>query len=199
MEEGVLHIELVDGPLSRERQGEDGANGRRLHHGAECLIKVHTWSLSEPAQNPASLVPFQRTISLELVLEDPLPDDHIVMWRARNQIPGVIPQEGSMLFFHSRPPIGVGEGATEGLRDRGQWRRGEESRLPEAELRTGDHAMLVDDGDHRHGSLRQRRCAGDWRGRRRSLGTSRVDTVVGLHRRERTRCLARGRVRARCR
>jgi len=160
MEEGVLHIELVDGPLSRERQGEDGANGRRLHHRAECLIKVHTWSLSEPAQDPASLVPFQRTISLELVLEDPLPGDLISMRWARNQIPGVIPQEGSMLFFHSRPPIGVGEGATEGLRDRRQGSRGEERRLPETEFRTSDHAMLVDDGNHRHGSLGQGRGAG---------------------------------------
>ena len=101
-----------------------------------------------------------------------------------------------MLFFHSRPPIGVGEGATEGLRDRRQGSRGEERRLPEAELRTSDHAMLVDDGNHRHGSLGQGRGAGaDGRWWSRPV-SPRVDAGVGLHRWKGTRRLA---IRSRCR
>jgi hypothetical protein len=90
---------------------------------------------------------------LELVLEDPLPGDHISMQWLRDKNPGLIPQEGSMLFFHCRPPIGIGNGATEGLRNQRQGSRGEESRLPEDEFRTSDHAMLVDYKNHRHGSL----------------------------------------------
>ena len=160
MEEGVLDVELVNGPPSRERQGQNSADGCWLHHMTECLIEIHTWPLSESTQNPASLVPLQGTVSLELVFEDPLAGDHISTRWPRNQIPGLIPQEGCMLFFHSRPPIAVGEGATEGLWDRRQGSRGEERRLPEAEFRTSDHAMLVDDGNHRHGSLGQGRGAG---------------------------------------
>ena len=84
MEEGILNVQLVNGPPARERQGQNCANGRWLDHKTKSLIEVHTWALSEPAKNPASLVPLQRTISLELVLVDPLAGDQIGARRPRD-------------------------------------------------------------------------------------------------------------------
>ena len=157
MEEGVLDVELVNGPPSRERQGQNSADGCWLHHMTECLIEIHTWPLSESTQNPASLVPFQGTVSLELVLEDLFAGDHISTRWPRNQIPGLIPQECSMLFFHGSSPIGVGKGATEGLQDGRQGccvvQRGNAIPL----LCPGRHRMLIHDWGNNNSPFGQRR------------------------------------------
>ena len=108
VKEGVLHVQLMNRPAARECQGEHYANYSRLYNWTEGLIEVHARALGEAAKDPARLVPLQSSISMELVLEDLFAGDHISTRWPRNQIPGLIPQEGSMLFFHSRPPIGVG-------------------------------------------------------------------------------------------
>ena len=79
------------------------------------------------------------------MLEDPLVGDQIGVRRSRDQIPRVVLQKSSMFFLYSCPPIRISKGTTEDLRNRRQRGRGEERGLPEAELHTGNHAMLVDD------------------------------------------------------
>jgi hypothetical protein len=44
-------------------------DGDRLHHWAESFIVVHIRELGEPPKDSMSLVPIQRTINLEVVLE----------------------------------------------------------------------------------------------------------------------------------
>jgi hypothetical protein len=46
---------------------------------------VHPGVLSEPPEDPTSLVPVKRVIHLELVLEDPLVGDDIGPRRPRNK------------------------------------------------------------------------------------------------------------------
>ena len=53
MEEGILHLELTYGPVSRHRNAEDGANRGRLDDRAECLVVVDVGLLREIANNPA--------------------------------------------------------------------------------------------------------------------------------------------------
>ena len=118
MKKGILHIELVDGPAARESQGKHRANSSRLHHGTECLIKVHTKPLGKAAENPARLVPFEGAIRLKLVLEDPLVGDDVGPRGSRHEIPSVILQQGTVFLFHCSSPHGVGKSATEGLRYR---------------------------------------------------------------------------------
>jgi hypothetical protein len=119
VEQDVLDIQLVHRLAPEEGQSQHGANGGGLHDEAESLIVVHTGALGEPTKDPACLVPVQRAIRLELVLEDPLARHHIDSTWSWYQVPGVVGQQSLVLLFHSAAPVGVDERAT----DRGQGRR----------------------------------------------------------------------------
>ena len=62
---------------ARERQREHRADSSGFHHRTDGLIKVHTRSLGEAAEDPTCLVPLEGAIRLKFVLEDPLPSDNI--------------------------------------------------------------------------------------------------------------------------
>jgi hypothetical protein len=95
-------------------QGEDGADRERLDHRAEGLIVVDAGSLGEAAKNPASLVPFQGTVGIELVLENPLASDDVGANGARDKISGVVGDQGNKFFFHGTAPIWIDEGGANG-------------------------------------------------------------------------------------
>jgi hypothetical protein len=73
MEKGVLNIELMNGPRSRDGDTEDDADHGRLDDGTEGLIKVYPRLLREAADHPSSLVAGKAAVRVELVLEDPFP------------------------------------------------------------------------------------------------------------------------------
>jgi hypothetical protein len=77
-----------------------GANHGRLDHRAEILIVVDDGLLGEVTKDPASLVPFQRAVEVELVLENPFAGDDVGANRTRNKVPCVVGDQGSKLFFH---------------------------------------------------------------------------------------------------
>jgi hypothetical protein len=58
-------------------QGEHGAEHGWLDHRAEGLIVVDVGSLGEAAKDPMSLVPFQRAVGDELVLENLFASDDV--------------------------------------------------------------------------------------------------------------------------
>src|SRR6185369_8803660 len=99
MKKRILHIELVHRPRARERKREDRAHSSRLHHWAEGFIIVHTRSLSESAENPASLVALQCAISLTLMRPDPLASHHIATRRMRHEVPRLVGKESRVLLF----------------------------------------------------------------------------------------------------
>jgi hypothetical protein len=92
MEECVLDVELVHGSTPRDSQSQHRPNGGRLDDRAEGLIVVHPGALSEPPEDPTSLVLFKRAIHLEFVFEDPLAGDDIGPRRPRNQVPCAVIQ-----------------------------------------------------------------------------------------------------------
>jgi hypothetical protein len=92
MEEDVLNVELVHGPIPGDSQSQHSPNSGRLDDGAEGLIIFHPGALSEAPEDPISLVPIHRAIYLELVLEDPLTGDDIGPSRPRNQVSCVVRQ-----------------------------------------------------------------------------------------------------------
>jgi hypothetical protein len=61
-------------------------------------------------------------VNTELVREDPLAGDNIGALRSGNQLSGPIANQGSVLFFHSRMPMGIGKRSTSEGGDRGQCR-----------------------------------------------------------------------------
>jgi hypothetical protein len=69
VEEGVLDVELVHGPTPRDSQSQHSPDGDRLDDRAEGLIVIHSGALSEPSENPTSLVSVKRAIRLSLCLK----------------------------------------------------------------------------------------------------------------------------------
>jgi hypothetical protein len=67
VDEGVLHIELLNRPGVRCDESEHRADGGRFHNRAESLIVVHPGALSEAPENPTSLIAVESLIREELV------------------------------------------------------------------------------------------------------------------------------------
>jgi len=51
---GVLHVQLMNRPATRECQREHGANCGRLDNWIEGLVEVHAWTLAEAAEGPSA-------------------------------------------------------------------------------------------------------------------------------------------------
>jgi hypothetical protein len=107
VEERVLHVQLMNWPVARAGQGEDGANRRWFDHGREGLAEVDAGALSETADDPPGLVPLERAICPSLVPENPLACDNICVRWPGNKDPGLIRGDGIDLFGHGRMPIGI--------------------------------------------------------------------------------------------
>jgi hypothetical protein len=122
MEEGIFHIELLNGPVTGDSSGEHRANSGRFYNRAESLILVDSGALSETPKDPTGLVAIKRPVSTELVCEDPLADDNIGALRSGNQLLGPIADQSSKLFLHSRTPMGIGKHSTSGGGDHGRCR-----------------------------------------------------------------------------
>jgi hypothetical protein len=123
MEEGILHIELLNRLVMGDSSGEHRAHGGRFHNRAESLIVVNSGELSETPKDPASLVAIKGPVSTELVREDPFASDDVGALRSWNKVPGSITHQGPILILHSCAPIGIGEGSVNGGWDQGWCRR----------------------------------------------------------------------------
>jgi hypothetical protein len=123
MQERILHIKLMNRSGARDGQGEHGANRGRLDHRAESLTVVNVRSLVEAMKDPASLVPLQRVIRVELMLERSFAGDDVGANWARDKILGVVGNQGSKFFFHGAAPVWIDEGGVDrgGSRQQG-WR-----------------------------------------------------------------------------
>jgi hypothetical protein len=55
MEEGILHVELLNGPITGDSSGEHRANSGRFYIRAESLIVVDFGALSETPKDPTGL------------------------------------------------------------------------------------------------------------------------------------------------
>jgi hypothetical protein len=142
MQEGILYIKLVHGPLPGQCQGENCANHSWLHYRTERLKEIHTWALGEAPKNPACLVPLQCPVCMELVLENPLACHHVGM-RWWHELPGVVLQKSTMLVLHGGTPTLVSEATTVGFGHRGEVRSMELSRNTKAVLSASRHRVLV--------------------------------------------------------
>jgi hypothetical protein len=77
VEEGVLHVELVDRPVPRQSQSQNSLDGGRLDHRTEGIVVVDPGALGEAPEHRVGLVPLQGPVAIQLQLEDPLPGDHV--------------------------------------------------------------------------------------------------------------------------
>jgi hypothetical protein len=77
VEKSILHIELLNRPVTINSNGEHRAHDGRFHNRAERLIVVHTEALSETPEDPTSLVAIEGAVGAELVGENPLAGDDV--------------------------------------------------------------------------------------------------------------------------
>lgn len=173
VKKGILNIELMYGPVSRHCKAEHSTHGGRLDDGAEGFVEVNAGTLSETAKDPASLVPVEGTVGLELVLEEPLASDDVGAAWPRNEVPGAVGEKGVELILHCSPPIWVSEHRVIGAQD---WREDRRMQvetlngLAHTEFTTGGHDMVVGDGVLTRMSLRRCRmwtsrawpCRNEW-------------------------------------
>jgi hypothetical protein len=107
-------------------QGEHGVDRGRLDHWTKGLIVVDAGSLGEAPKNTTRLVPFQRTVRIELVLENPLVVDDVGANGVRDKIRSVVGDQCSKFFFHGMTPIQIDEVSLDGggYRQQGRCRSG---------------------------------------------------------------------------
>jgi hypothetical protein len=122
MEEGIFHVELLNGLGTGDNSSEHHANSGRFYNWVEGLVVVDSGVLSETLKGPTSLVVIKGPISTELVREDPLVGDNVGALRSRNQLPSPIANQGSVFFFHSHAPMGIGTRSMSRGGDRGRCR-----------------------------------------------------------------------------
>lgn len=77
MEEGILHIELVNGPPVGDGEAEDDSDCSRLDDRTKSLIIVDAGLLRVPANHPTRLVPSEGAICMKFVFQDPFTGDDI--------------------------------------------------------------------------------------------------------------------------
>jgi hypothetical protein len=124
VEEGIFHVKLLNGSVTGDSSGEHRANSDRFYNRAESLVIVDSGALSETLKDPTGLVAIKGPVSTKPVREDPLADDNVGALRSGNQPPGPIAGQGSVLFLHSRTPMGIGKRSTNGGGDWGRCRLG---------------------------------------------------------------------------
>jgi hypothetical protein len=90
VEEGILHIELLNGSVTGDSSGEHRVNSEQFYNWAESLNVVDSMALSETPKDPTGLVAIKGPVSTELVHEDPLASDNVGALRSGNQLTGPI-------------------------------------------------------------------------------------------------------------
>jgi hypothetical protein len=119
MEEGIFHIELLNGPGMGDNSSEHRANSGQFYNRVEGLVVVDSGALSETPKDPMGLVAIKGPINTELVREDPLVGDNVRALRSGNQLRGPTANQGPVFVFHSHTPMGIGKRSTseEGIGD----------------------------------------------------------------------------------
>jgi hypothetical protein len=109
VEEGVLHVQLLDRPGARDGDVENSPDGGWFDDWTEHLVVVDVVPLREPSNDPPGLMASQGAVSTELVLEDSLAGDDVGTRRSRNNTPGAIVDKRLVLISHRSIPIRIGE------------------------------------------------------------------------------------------
>jgi hypothetical protein len=122
MEEGILHIELLNRPVTGDSSGEHCVNSGRIYNQAESLIVINFGALSETPKDPTGLVAIKSPVNMELVRENPLAGDNVGALRSGNQLSGPIADQGSVLFLHRCTPMGIDKHSMSEGGDRGRCR-----------------------------------------------------------------------------
>ena len=107
LQKGILHIELMNRPMTRYSKAKNSANGGRLDHMNESLVIIYAMLLRKSLNHPTSFVTSKRTIRMIFMLENPLSCHDISTRRPRNKTPSTIINQSLKLICHSCSPIRI--------------------------------------------------------------------------------------------
>jgi hypothetical protein len=147
MKKRILDIQLMNGPRTRESQGEHNTDSGGFDDGAEGLLIINAGTLSEASENPSGLVTIKRAISEKFVTINPFTGNNVHAWWTGNERPGRIGLESVKFRLHRGTPVGISESRAESLRrwgERGSMQVQAVNRLNETRFSTSPHAVIVD-------------------------------------------------------
>jgi hypothetical protein len=119
MEEGIFHVELLNGSGMGDSSSEHRANSVRFYKQAEGLIVVDSVAPSETSKDLTGLVAIKGPVNTELVCEDPLIGDNVgaLMSGTNSQIPLLIRALYSSSIAARQWGSGSAARAEEGIRE----------------------------------------------------------------------------------
>lgn len=100
MQEGIVHVHLMNWPLACRCDRQNGVNCGCLDHRRERLLKINSRPLREPADHPPCFVAFQAPAGFEFVMEEPLPSDDVGSARVRDKTPCPVLDQRRVLNLH---------------------------------------------------------------------------------------------------
>jgi hypothetical protein len=134
MEEGVLHVKLLNRPFAGGSNPKHRVDGGWLHNQAESLIVINPGALRKTPEDPMSLVPIKHSVGEVLVRENPLASDDVGATGLENKFPCPIAHQSPILLLHICMPIQIGKSSADRGRNGGRRCRG--SRGDESEPTT---------------------------------------------------------------
>ena len=84
MEKGIFNIQLMDGPMTRDSNTKNGANGGRFNYRAKSIVKIQTRLLRETLSNQATFVAIEIAFGVKFVAVKSATPDNVGRWRTRN-------------------------------------------------------------------------------------------------------------------
>uniref|UniRef100_J3N9D8 Uncharacterized protein n=1 Tax=Oryza brachyantha TaxID=4533 RepID=J3N9D8_ORYBR len=100
VEESILDVELVDGPVAGDGEAEDDSDDCRLDDGTKSLVVVDAELLQVSANHPTHLEPSKGAICMKLEFENPFASDDINLRETRNQGPCVVVNQHLVFVMH---------------------------------------------------------------------------------------------------
>jgi hypothetical protein len=112
VEEGVLHIKLLNWSVAGDNSSKHRVDNGRFHNRAESLVVVDPRMLGETPKDQVGFVAIKRPIGTKLVCENPLAGDDVGATGPGDKLSGLIAHQSPVLVLHSRAPFGVGKSST---------------------------------------------------------------------------------------
>jgi hypothetical protein len=104
VEEGVLHVKLLNQPFAGGSNSKHRADGDLIHKRDESIVVVNPGALRETSEDPMNLIPIECSVGEELIRENPLAGDDVVATGPGNNFPCPIAHQGPILL-HSRTSL----------------------------------------------------------------------------------------------
>ena len=124
MKEGIGDVHLVHRPITGDLKVENRAYRAGLDDRSEGVGEVDAGTLSEATNDPARFIAIKGTIGTKLVLEDPLPGNHVGVPGTGNKLPRPVAQQGVKLLLHRSHPERVTKSGPNGGRQQRRHRGG---------------------------------------------------------------------------